>query len=210
MPFPSTPLTLLGRLKRQEIPRLWETSWEEFFDLYNNAVNVSVLAAFLRYRWNTVPKADIQDVVLSVFVSIFQGHESFDPAKGRFRQFLSTLCQRRVVDFLRTHNRKSSMLTPLDSELLGQHEVEAALRESSREEKEAFHQAILGTMLAALHDEVPPRTYLIFELVKLNGESPEEVAQQLNIPRSVIDNTIYKAMKKLREISQREEIQQEL
>jgi RNA polymerase sigma-70 factor (ECF subfamily) len=46
--------------------------------------------------------------------------------------------------------------------------------------------------------------------VKLNGESPEEVAAKLGVRREVIDNTVYKAMKKLREIFQREEIQQEL
>jgi len=52
--------------------------------------------------------------------------------------------------------------------------------------------------------------YLIFELVKLNGESPEEVAKELGVQRNVIDNTVFKAMKRLREISKREEIQQEL
>ena len=50
----------------------------------------------------------------------------------------------------------------------------------------------------------------IFELVKLNGESPEEVAKELGVQRNVIDNTVFKAMKRLREISKREEIQQEL
>jgi hypothetical protein len=37
--------------------------------------------------------------------------------------------------------------------------------------------------------------HLIFELVKLNGESPEEVAKELGVQRNVIDNTIIKAMK---------------
>ena len=60
---------------------------------------------------------------------------------------------------------------------------------------------------AALHAVVSPRTYLIFELVKLDGESPEEVAKELGVRRNVIDNTIFKAMKKLREISPLEEIQ---
>ena len=77
-------------------------------------------------------------------------------------------------------------------------------------EEDAFRSALLGTLLAALHAEVSPRTYLIFELVKLNGESPEEVAEQLGVQRNVIDNTIFKAMRKLREISKREEILQEL
>jgi RNA polymerase sigma factor (sigma-70 family) len=210
MPFPSTPLTLLGRLKRSEMPRVWETSWAEFFDLYHNAVTVCVLGAFRRHGWHDVPPSDLQDVVLSVFISLFQGHDNFDPKKGRFRQFLTTICQRRVIDFLRTHVRKSSQLTSLDAAGSLENEMEAAIAQSSHEEDHAFRSALLAGMLAALHAEVPPRTYLIFELVKINGEAPETVAKQLGVSRNVIDNTIYKAMVKLREISSRPEIQQEL
>jgi hypothetical protein len=70
MPFPSTPFTLLGRLKHREMPRLWETSWEEFFDLYHNAVSVCVLGAFKCHDWHDVPPPDLQDVVLAVFESL--------------------------------------------------------------------------------------------------------------------------------------------
>ena len=172
-------------------------------------MSVCVLGAFRRHAWNDVPPADLQDVVLSVFVSLFQGHESFDPAKGRFRQFLTTLCQRRVVDFLRTHIRKSSNLTSMDAEGFDESDIDPTFKKAPNPEDEAFDSAILGMMLTILHAEVPPRTYMIFELVKLNGESPDTVAEQFGLQRNVIDNTIYKAMKKLREISPREEIQQE-
>lgn len=168
-----------------------------------------MLGAFRRHAWNDVPPADLQDVVLSIFVSLFQGHESFDPAKGRFRQFLTTLCQRRVVDFLRTHIRKSSNLTSMDAEGFDESDIDPTFKKAPNPEDEAFDSAILGMMLTILHAEVPPRTYMIFELVKLNGESPDTVAEQFGLQRNVIDNTIYKAMKKLREISPREEIQQE-
>lgn len=210
MPFPSTPLTLLGRLKHQEMPRLWESSWEEFFDIYHNAVSVCVLGAFRRHGWHDVPVHDLQDVVIAVFESLFRGHESFDPAKGRFRQFLTTLCQRRVVDFIRSHARKSSKLTSLDADGFQESNVDPAFTKPSTEEEDAFRKALLATLLSALHAEVSPRTYMIFELVKLNGESPEDVAEQLGIQRGVVDNTVFKAMKKLREISKREDIQQEL
>ena len=102
------------------------------------------------------------------------------------------------------------MLTSLDSEAFEEKEIDPAFARHSTVEEAAFRNALLGTLLTALHAEISPRSYLIFELVKLNGESPEEVATQLGIQRNVIDNTIYKAMKKLREISKREEIQQEL
>ncbi|MFV0338291.1 MAG: RNA polymerase sigma factor [Chthoniobacterales bacterium] len=167
------------------------------------------MGAFKRYGWEQVELADLQDVVIAVFESLVKGGESFDPAKGRFRQFLTTLCQRRVVDFIRSHTRKFSMLQALDSEVFDEKEIDPGFLKPSMQEEVAFQNALLGTLLAALHAEVPPRTYLIFEMVKLNGESPEEVAEQLGIKRAMVDNTIYKAMKKLREISQRPEIQQE-
>jgi len=192
------------------MPRLWETSWEDFFNLYHNAVNVCVLGAFKRHDWRSVSPHDQQDVVLKVFESLFKGHETFDPSKGRFRQFLTTLCQRRVVDFIRSHARRSAQFTSLDSDSPEETEIKETLAINDPAEEDAFRTALLGTLLSALHAEVPPRTYIIFELVKLNGVPPEEVAEQLGIHRHVIDNTIHKAMKKLRAISQRDEIRQEL
>lgn len=38
----------------------------------------------------------------------------------------------------------------------------------------------------------------------------ESSLSELSVQRNVIDNTVFKAMKKLREISRREEIQKEL
>jgi DNA-directed RNA polymerase specialized sigma24 family protein len=148
MPFPSTPLTLLGRLKHGDT-HLWETSWEEFFDLYHHAVNVCVLGAFTRYKWHDVPHQDLQDVAISVFESIFKGHESFDPAKGRFRSLLTTLCQRRVVDFIRAHMRKAAKTTHIDSEILEKMESDGADAKNSSAEEEAFRNALLGTLLSA-------------------------------------------------------------
>jgi RNA polymerase sigma-70 factor (ECF subfamily) len=192
------------------MPRLWETSWEEFFDLYHDAIQLCVIGAFKKHRWHDIPPQDLHDVVLAVFESIFRGHETFDPEKGKFRQFITTLCQRRVVDFIRSHVRKSSKLAPMDCDALAEKQIGAAIASHSRMEEDAFRRALLGTLLAALHEEVSPRIYFIFELVKLNGESPEDVAKQLGVARSVVDNSVFKAMKKLREISQRSEIQQEL
>ena len=50
---------------------------------------------------------------------------------------------------------------------------------------------------------------MIFELVKLSGKSPADVAAQLGIKRGVVDNSIYKAMQKLQEIAARPGIKEE-
>ena len=49
----------------------------------------------------------------------------------------------------------------------------------------------------------------IFELVKLKGMSPENAAVELGVQRGVIDNTVYKVTKKLREIAANPEYQEE-
>lgn len=208
MNFPSTPKTLLGRLKNREMPRLWENSWEEFFDLYHEAVRVCVAGAFRRNGWHDVPEQDLQDLVLRVFEQLYTHPDAFDPERGRFRQFLATLCHRRVVDFLRTHMRRDAKNVPLET--AGGDALESGLADYSMREDEAFRRALLGTLLAAVRQEISPRTFLMFERVKLHGESPDTVASDLGVGRGVVDNTIYKAMQKLREISLRPEIQQEL
>ncbi len=212
MIFPDTPVTLIGRLKRQEMPHLWESSWEEFFDLYHNAVRTCVRGAFQRKGWHNVMDQDVQHVVMSVFESIFRGDASFKPdaSKGRFRQFLTAIASRRVVDFVRSRSRyrheESWEQTPEAVEDTLDQGATDAFRE---EEAKVFRTALIGTLLAALRTEVSPQIFMIFELVKLIGESPESVADQMGVTRAVVDNSVYKAIKKLREIIQRPEIQEE-
>ncbi len=210
--FPNTRPTLMKRLKNPNASGQWNSSWEEFFDAYHQAVRVCVLGVFRKSGWYSVCDADVQDVVMAVFESILKGLDALelDPAKGRFRQFLSTVCQRRVVDFIRSNkgiSRPSFSESPVEEATRG--EAAAAHEDFAIREKQAFRRALLGIVLADLHREVSPQVYMIFERVKLAGESPDTVAAQLEIKRGVVDNSIYKAMQELREIALRPEISQE-
>lgn len=199
MIFPDTPITLIDRLKRSDVPAAWESSWEEFFDLYHQAVRICVVGCFRGHGWMTTDDGIVDDVTLRVFVSVCRGRASsdFDPAKGRFRQFLSTVCRRRVVDFIR-HHKNDGLVRALESEDLDCAAVDDPFQ---RMIDTAFNDALLGTLLAALRAAVSPRVFMIFELVKLAGEDASEVADQLGVKRGVVDNSIFKAMGKLREIA---------
>ncbi len=207
MVFPPTPLTLIGRLRQQDVRPLWESSWEEFFDLYHQAVRMCVAGSFHRHGWHAVDAGYVDEVTHGVFQAIFRGSDSsgYDPGKGRFRHYLSTICARRVVDFIRSHKRDAL------HESLDGHDVLGTVADDpfTRREQDAFDNALLGTLLAALREQVSPRVYMILELVKLNGEDPVSVAEQLGVRRSVVDNSIFKAMQKLREITQNPEIREE-
>lgn len=207
MVFPETPLTLIGRLKHHDIARLWESSWEEFFDLYHQAVRVCVVGNFHRHGWHGVDDSFVEDVTLRVFHSILRSGEGsgYNPEKGRFRNFLSSISQRRVVDFIREH-KNDARQESLDGHEILNHSADDPF---SKEADEAFNDALLGTLLSALRAQVSPRIFMIFELVKLNGEDPATVAEQLGVRRGVVDNSIFKALEKLRQIAGSPEIRGE-
>lgn len=210
MNFPSTPRTLLGRLHCGGDSAAWNASWDEFFDIYHEAVSVCVLSSFKKFGWDNVSGQDLEDVVIRVFESFNRAQESFElnDAKGRLRQFLTTLCQRRVVDFIRSVHRHTAGRVSLDESIEMQPDEISTPHED--EENQAFARAQIGTLLSALRDEISPRNFMIFELVKLNGEKPDDVARQFGIKRGVIDNSIYKATRKLRDIAARAGLEEQL
>ena len=203
MSFPTTPNSILVRLKNEANPASWNRSWEEFFDLYHEAVRVSVSKTFTRNNWHYLNEEDLEGVVLRVFQSfneeVQKGFE-LDSDRGRLRQFILTLCNRRVVDFIRFHHRSTARFQLSEPEFLADASVERDLERFDEEVSSAYHKAELGELLSILRERIAPRNYMIFELVKLNGEEPEAVAQQMEIKRGVVDNSIYKAMQTLREI----------
>lgn len=208
MSFPSTPRTLLGRLRRDEDPAIWRASWDEFFDIYHQAVIACTRASFARHGWRSVSDQDLEDVVIKVFESFDRAQETFElnDAKGRLRQFLTTLCQRRVVDHIRSQRRHTEGHVPFDEQIDGPADTSS----SQDEESEAFAKAQIGTLLSALRDIVSPRNYMIFEMVKLEGRKPEDVAAELGVKRGVVDNSIYKAIRKLRDIAAKAGLEEEL
>jgi len=76
-------------------------------------------------------------------------------------------------------------------------------------ERETFNWSLLNTVIEDLRTQVPLRQFEIFEMTKLKGMPPDEVAAELGVKRNVVDNTVYKVMKRLREISARAEYQDE-
>jgi RNA polymerase sigma-70 factor (ECF subfamily) len=197
MSFPSTPRTLLGRLKDGDEP-LWQSSWDEFFDIYHQAVRVCVTRSFSHRGWHTVSESDVEDVTMRVFQSFHEAQQNFEleDAKGRLRQFITTLCQRRVVDFMRSQRRHNEGRVWFDLDQYSDVPEEA----SPLDEKvnEAFRAARSGLLFSVLRERVSPRIFMIFESIKLHGRKPEDVARELGIARGVVDNSIHKAMLKLR------------
>src|SRR4051812_19139565 len=87
----ATPPSLFGRLGSAE-PRPREMAWREFYHRY-----VPVIRAFARHLG--VRPDDIEDVVHDVLLGFFGARATFvyDPAKGRFRNYLKTATVRALA-----------------------------------------------------------------------------------------------------------------
>ncbi len=212
MEFPATPRTLIARLRDQADPLRWQETWQEFFDLYHAVILVCVRGSLSRKGWTQVPAHDVEDIVVTLMQDLYApGAEQIDVQNYRFRQMLRMLAHRRTVDFIR-RQQKRRLEVGGDAALGVAAQNLAAMQnvgEESPEEAEAFQQAALITLLDTLRKEVSFQVFLIFDLVKFKGQSPEQVAEELGVKRGVVDNGVYKAMQKLKEIAQRPELKQE-
>jgi RNA polymerase sigma factor (sigma-70 family) len=199
-PLPQTSLSLLSRLRHPENGVPWQQSWKLFLELYKKPMRFMAAAAYAKYTGGSPPPQEfLEDVVSNVIVDLFTRNR-FDPVRGKFRSYLAVLTYRRTVDLLRKTR-------PLDNLLLEAEEVpEAAAPEL---DKAAYNRALLATMIAELRETIPHKWFSIFEQVKLQGIPAAKVAEELNENRSVVDNTVYKAMQKLREIAVKPEYRAE-
>lgn len=201
--YPRTPVSLLSCLREGVSRPEWELCWQRFLELYRHPLSASARGC---YRHHTgggeAPDEFVEDVVAIAVADFFsKGQQRYDPAKGRLRTYLRVMINARVVDALRKERPADRRPFP-DAE-------PAAPPEEREAEKEAFHQALLATLLEDLRAQIPSAQFEIFERVRLKRESPQEVADELGVRRNVIDKSIHKTMTKLRELARREEYREE-
>ena len=204
MPLPTTSLSLLSRLRDDGDHAGFQVSWKRFLELYHAPLMAMAAGSFRAHTGAAIPPQEtLEDAVAAVVVNIFQS-DSYNPQRGRFRSYLRTLANARIVDILRKEK-------PLNHESLtaeGASLVES-LPAETQEENRTFQQALLATLIEDLREHIPLRQFEIFEMVKLKGMSPDLAASELGVSRGVIDNTIYKVMNRLREIAASPEYQEE-
>jgi RNA polymerase sigma factor (sigma-70 family) len=163
-------------------------AWDEFFAHY-----WPTIFSFARHRGCSQHTAEeiVQDVMLRVFEQrdVYQ----YDPARGRFRDWLGTVVCNKVAE----HRRRPANRV----RAIGDDSVAGVLEQAAEELapdaawEAAFENSLLLTLLDAVRRETNARTYLAFELVSLEGLSGGEVARITGLSR----NAVYKAVKRVSE-----------
>ena len=202
--LPETPVSLLLRLREEDVQAVWQVSWKRFLELYHGPLLAMASGIYRHHTGESVPPQTVLEDVVAQVVAEFFKRNQFDPERGRLRTYLRVLTNARVVDLLRRHR-------PLDHLSLDTSDVwtSESLPKETPEEARTFQQSLLATLIEDLRETIPMRQFQIFEMVKLHEVAPSRVAEELGVSRGVVDNTVYKVMQRLREIASAPEYQTE-
>lgn len=167
-----THATLLERLRDGADPM----DWEDFFGRYWR-----LIYSFARRRGCSEQTAD--DILQDVMVTAFQQREVFqyDPARGRFRDWLATvvrnlMAQHRRRPSERVHGRGGAEIVEAEDDAAAPDVVWEA----------AFEDSLLAALLDMVRQEVSPETYQAFELLALGDLPGSQVAAMTGLSRNAV------------------------
>jgi RNA polymerase sigma-70 factor (ECF subfamily) len=186
----NTRATLLERLRDGSD----QLCWEEFFRCYWPSIY-----ALAKRRGCSDQTAEeiVQDVMLKVFEQ--RDFYRYDPARGRFRNWLAALVRNRVAEYHRQPAQRvrargggtdAKTTHPPDDEATSDEEYEAA-----------FEEALLPVLLDVVRQEVDPHTYLAFELLVLHELPGRDVSRITGLSRNAAYKARRRVMKHLGELT---------
>jgi RNA polymerase sigma-70 factor (ECF subfamily) len=164
-------------------------SWGTFVNLY----------APLIYRYGRrrgLQDADAADMTQEVLARVARAIRdfSYDPERGRFRDWLGLLTHRELLTAQKKRDRQAAGNGdpggPLD-------QVEAVAADSTWADE--FNDYLLQAALRRIRPDFEPQTWNAFELVWNRGRPAPEVARELGVPVATVYVAKSRVLKRLRE-----------
>ena len=177
----TTKKSLLDAIQRGD-----EISWFDFYDTYRPLI-------ITRGRDFNLNPAELEELCQQVIIDIFKMGKKFkyDPEKGRFRDYLRRVISNNAIDLLRARAKND---IPIDEN------IGVIYDPPQNHWDEEWHRHILNQALAVLRTQLELVTYQAFELYALKSQSPERVAEFLNIKVNMVYVAKSRAMAKLKVI----------
>ncbi|WP_461531959.1 RNA polymerase sigma factor [Sinomicrobium sp.] len=129
-----------------------------------------------------------EELLQKVFIKVWQKRGDIDPKKN-VEAYLFRIAGNMAIDFFRkvANDRK------LEAELIA-----TSTANYTHIEEGLFHRETTESLSYAI-ERLPPKRRKIFELVKLEGKTYEEVSNMLNISTSTVNDHIVKATRTVKE-----------
>ncbi len=161
------------------------TEWDTFCDRCSPVVFSVAMA-------HGLSEPDARDAVQDVMLRLYKnmGHFRYDPARGRFRNYLYTITLNVVRAQLADRARRAKPLEP--AQLYAVHNPKEIWEREWRANE-------LRAGLQAVAKEVEPKTFQAFQLFVLEEWSTEKVARFLGLSRQSVYQAKSRVIRKLRE-----------
>ncbi len=212
MKIPNTPQTIIAQLVDPAKVEIWNGAWRRFFDIYHAPIKVMVSNSFYSRGWYNTPSHVIDEVVADVVISLNKifNENKYDSQKSRFRFLLKTICDRRVVDYVRNNSidMQSDSIDADDSNALSTVEIMLASDADSQlaeEEIRALKHALIMDAYTTIRHNFDARTCAAFEMIKLEDANMDDVVNELGVSANVVNNAVYRITKRLKEVLTQDE-----
>lgn len=187
----TTHATLLERLREGSAI----LAWEEFFERYWRAIY-----AWARGRGCSEHTAE--EVVQEVMLTVFHQRDAFryDPARGRFRDWLATVVRNAVIARRRQPAERVRAQGGTLNAARGPEEPESDAPGPEAAWEAMFEESMLAVLLDVVRREVTPETYQAFELVTFHEMPGAEVAELTGLSRNAVYLARKRVIERLREL----------
>jgi RNA polymerase sigma-70 factor, ECF subfamily len=168
-------------------------AWDEFFHRYWQLI-------FAYARRCNCSEHTAEEIVQDVMLKVFEQRDLFhyDPALGRFRDWLGTVVRNKVAELRRKPSERIRAVGG-DSNIACI-EPQAGVAEPDDLWENAFEEALLLVLLDVVRHEMNPRAYLAFELFTLHEMPGAKVARHTGLTRNGVYRASKRALQRLKEL----------
>ena len=182
----NTRLTLLQKIKNNQD----EQSWEEFVDYYKGYIYAIILNMNINYH-------DTQDLVQAVLLKAWKNLPEFeyDPGKGRFRGWLTTVTKNTVKRFIHKQSRQLNNADENKRQEFQEYLDNVSLPDIENIAQREWEAYISKMAWENIAGELAETVRLVFQDL-MDGMKPREIAQRYEFA----ENTVHVYKKRVQKL----------
>ncbi len=133
-------------------------------------------------------RADAEDAVQEIFISLWKSAHRYDPAKASEAAFVATIARRRMIDRLRARGGRAETV-PIEEESAA----------NGRDAVGRIEAALDLARVREVIDELEPEPRRVVELAVLQGYSHGQVAEATGIALGTVKSHVRRSLVKVRD-----------
>lgn len=153
-----------------------------------------------RLAYQSMPtRAEAEDAVQEVFVRLWKTADRYDPKRAALVTWVMLITRRHLVDKLRRHRARLRPVSMDEAPPAGTRDADRSLADLERDERYGELMKRVNT-LPELQRTVVVRAYL-------GGQTLRQIGEELNTPLGTIKSALSRALVRLRERANEEQVE---